>query len=173
MRNGRPGNIHIFTAVLTGSGNHRRGEGDGWKGLDATAKASYKDPDNTAATLGNHQLWQLCGVKIPRDPNCANAVMLWHLNDYLWEGCLHFLLCLQRSGNGWQKWAGLLCSVVHATLAGQLHLRVCWTLLALLTVQISEGRGASPCETRRLPRGEGTFLTAQSSGKKTSPLSFL
>lgn len=54
MRNERPGNMHIFTAVLTGSSNHRRGEGDGWKGLGATEKA--KEPDNAAATLGNHQL---------------------------------------------------------------------------------------------------------------------
>lgn len=56
MRNERPGNLHIFTAVLTGSGNHRQGEGDGWKGLDATEKANCKEPDSAAATLGNCQL---------------------------------------------------------------------------------------------------------------------
>jgi len=52
----RPGNTHIFTAVLTGSSNHRQGEVDGWKGLDATEKANCKEPDNTAATLEYHQL---------------------------------------------------------------------------------------------------------------------
>lgn len=36
VRNVRPGNARIFTAVLTGRGNHRQGEGEGWKGLDAT-----------------------------------------------------------------------------------------------------------------------------------------
>lgn len=52
----RPGNILIFTAALTGSSNHRQGEGDGCKGLDATEKAHCKEPDDAAATSGNHQL---------------------------------------------------------------------------------------------------------------------
>lgn len=56
MRNERPGNIRIPTAVLTGEGNHRQGEGDGWTRLDATEKANCKEPDYAAATLGNHQL---------------------------------------------------------------------------------------------------------------------
>lgn len=56
MKNEKPGNIHVFTALLTGGGNHRQGGGDGGKGLDATQKASCKKPDNAAATLGNHQL---------------------------------------------------------------------------------------------------------------------
>ena len=101
--------------------------------------------------------------------------MLLHLDDYLWEGCFHFLLCLQRSRNGWKEWAGLSCSVVHTTLTGHLHLLLWWILLALLTLQISERQGASPCNAGRLPRGEVHFfmLIAQSSGKKPSPLSFL
>lgn len=69
------------------------------------------------------------GWKIPRDSNCANAVMLWHLDDYLWEGCFHFPLCLQRSGNGWKEWAGLSCSVVDITVTGHLHLLLWWILL--------------------------------------------
>lgn len=47
--------MYAFTALLAGSGNHRQGEGDGWKGLDATEKGKCKEPDNTAATLGNDQ----------------------------------------------------------------------------------------------------------------------
>ena len=119
----------------------------------------------TARSLTIQQpLWSIIscdgcvGWKIPRDPSCTNAVMLWHLDDYLWEGCFHFPLCLQRSGNGWKEWAILSCSVVHTTLTGHLHLLLWWILLALLTLQISERQGASPCNARRLPRGGGTFL---------------
>lgn len=136
----------------------------------------------TARSLAMQQpLWGIIscdgcvGWKTPRDPNCANAVMLWCLDDYLWEECFHFPLCLQWSGNGWKEWAGLSCSVVRTTLTGHLHLLLWCILLPLLTLSISERRALLPAMQEGCLGEEVHFFTliAQSSGKKPSSLSFL
>lgn len=170
LKNKRLRNIHVFTAVLTGRGNHRQG-GDGWKGLDATQKANCKKPDNAAASLGNHQLWWLW--KVPRDPKCANAVMIWHLDDWidiLGRMFSFSTLLIEKwewmEETGWMlMWSGMHHidrappSTAVVDTAGSSHSLDCW------------GMGLLPVMEKGCLGKEAHFyvLIAQSSGKETYP----
>lgn len=118
-------------------------------------KANCKEPDS----LGNHQLWQLCGVKNPKGSQlhkCSYALA----SGWLTVGRMFSFSTLLTEK--WQWMEGMVqslsCWVVHITLTGLLHLLLWWFLLALVTLEVSERQEASPCKARWLPRRGGMLF---------------
>lgn len=171
MRNERPGNTHIFTVVLTSSGNHRQGEGDGWKQPDATEsklRGAWLFGESSAVTA----VWGEKSQGIPTAhmqlcfdiwmTDCRKDVFIFHsaYREVAMDGRNGPVSHVQWYTPHWQG-SSVYCS------GGS-----CWLLSHL---KFLRDRKLLPVRQDSCLQGEVHYfiLIAQRSGKKPCPLSFL